>query len=244
MLSVRTTAVGKEIHIRDAALRRRMLAVAKHRFARFGYDGVSLDDIARSADVSRAELLLSFDDKRGLLTAILEDGWESINPRLADIAVNSVTARAAVLAMLALMMKLMQSDEDLVRLLLFEGRRPDPESSEVSFSRGYRRFMQVCVDVVAHGQRDGSFRPSLHPQVTASILIGAIEGVMRDRLVAEQESSITPYTGIYLMSGFDALVSSLKARVRQGTQPPRGNGAEQNKLTPASSTKLVQTPPR
>jgi AcrR family transcriptional regulator len=204
-----TPAVDEAI-VRQLAIRRRILAVSKQRFSRFSYEGVSIVDIARSADVTLKELSVHFEDKRPILLAILEEGWDSINPRLMDIVQTSVSAREGMLSMLALMMNILQKDEDLARLLLCEGRRPDPESSENGFSKGYRRFMQLCTDLVALGQKDGSFRPTYHPQVVASMMIGAVEGLMRDRLAAEQENSITPYTGTYLLPVFDAMVSYLK----------------------------------
>jgi len=194
----------------QTALRRRILSVAKHRFARFGYEDTSLADISHSADVSQVELLHHFESKLSILTAILEEGWDSIHPKLAHIIDTSLSARLAMLSILAFMMNLIETDEDLVRILLFEGRRPDPDSSEVKISDGYRRFMVTCTALIVRGQNDGSFRVSYHPRVITSILMGAVEGIMRDRLLAEQESNITPYTGTYLMSAFDGLVSYLK----------------------------------
>jgi AcrR family transcriptional regulator len=199
-----------ETAVKRLAVRRRILAAAKHRFARFGYDGTSFADILRSADVSEADMSEHFEDKAGILLAILEEGWSSINPRLVDSGVNSASARDAMLSILTLMMSVLRNDEDLARLLLCEGRRPDPDSSEIRFSTGYRRFMQLCTELVVRGQQDGSFRTSYRPQVVASMLIGAVEGLMRERLVAEQEGDAIPYAGTYAMPVFEALVSNLK----------------------------------
>lgn len=199
-----------EITLRRFAVRRRVLALAKRRFARQGYDHVSLQEVASGADLHWDDFFQYFRTKESLLNAILEDGWKELLPRLKDIAANSITVHSALLGMLALMTGLLQKDEDLVRLLLLEGRRPDLAGGELVFSNGYRRFLQAIRDLVAQGQRDGSFRPSLHPHVAASILVGALEGMLRDRLVAGQARGTTPYNGGYLMSAFDALVSSLK----------------------------------
>ena len=35
--------------------------------------------------------------------------------------------------------------------------------------------------------------------------------VLRDRLISEQDDTVTSYSGSYLMSAYDALVSGLKA---------------------------------
>ena len=201
---------GGEITIRRFERRRRLMASAKRMFARLGYDHMSVQGIALAADLDWQENASHFHDKRGLLAAVLEDGWKGLLSRLTDIASNSITAHSAILGMLAYMAGALQKDEDLARLLLLEGRQPDPHGGGMAFSIGYRRFAQLFRDQVARGQRDGSFRPSSHPQVAASMLLGAFDGMLRDRIVAAQERSTTPYTGAELMSSFDALVSSLK----------------------------------
>jgi AcrR family transcriptional regulator len=192
------------------AIRRRILTVAKHKIARFGCEAVSLQDIAHSADLPWDEFQEHFADKPAVLHAILEQGWRELLPRLEDAARNSISARNGLLSVFAVMTNLMQRDEDLVRIMLWEGRRPDPESGLLEVTGGYRRFVQVCTELVVQGQHDGSVKANLHPRVMASLLIGALDGLLRDRLIAEQEDTITPFTGSYLISAYDALVSGLK----------------------------------
>lgn len=199
-----------EITIRRYAVRRRILVVAKQRFAHSGYERVSLEDVAYGADMEWDDFLHYYRDKQTMLTAILDDGWGDVLPRLKEIAASSITAHSAILSVFAFMTNVLHEDEDLLRLMLFEGRRPNTEAGEVASSDGYRRFVQLHRDLVTRGQRDGSFRPTYHPHVAASMLVGALEGMLRDRLVAAQERSNTPYNGTYLMQAFDALVTSLK----------------------------------
>ena len=199
----------REDSVRRLAIRRRVLAVAKHKFARLGYAGVTSADLVRAADVSWEEFEVHFDDKDQVLEAVLDQGWKALAPRLAEIAFGTPSARAGMLALLALVAKILQEDEDWIRLMLFEGRRPDPDSGEMWVSNGYRKFQHICTELVMRGQKEGVFRPEYHPRVAASLLVGAIEGIMRDRLMAEQQDAITPYSGTYLMSAFDGLVSYL-----------------------------------
>jgi len=198
-----------DLTIRSRALRHKIMDVAKHCFARSGYEQVSLQDVAVAANMERERVQRYFPDKGRLLRGILDDGWKDVLARLVPLESGSVTARSAMLAMLSLMSNILQKDEDLFRLFLLEGRLQDPAAGELGFTDGYRRFMQHCRELVLRGQRDGSFRPNLHPQVAASMLVGALEGMLRDRMVATQERSITPYTGIYVIPAFDALVAAL-----------------------------------
>ena len=191
----------------DESVHQAILGVAKHLFARYGYEGTTVGVIARSVGISQEQLRDHFPDKLSILMAVFEDGWNSINQRLQDIVVNSVNAREATLSMMAVMMRILDRDGDLARLLLFEGRRPHPETGEIMLSAGYRWFARLCAELVVRGQKDGSFRVTFHPRAIATMLTGALEGLMRDRLIAEQQPGATVLTGAQLMTAFDALVS-------------------------------------
>lgn len=203
-------SLGRGMSARQADIHRDILSIAKHQFARFGYERTSLTDIARAIDLSPAELQLHFDDKLGLLTAVFDEGWTSINARLQDIVIASVNARQATLSVLAVMMNILERDEDFARLLLFESRRPNPETGGIMTSRGHRWFMRLCAELVVRGQKDGSFNKAYNPRIIVSILTGAMENLMRDRLLADNEGGTTPFTGAQLISAFDALVSYIK----------------------------------
>lgn len=82
-------------------MRRTIMSAAKRRFARFSYDGTSLSAIARGSGVYTGEVLRHFDGKPSLLLAVLDEDGASINPRLTDLVVTSVSAREAMPSMLA-----------------------------------------------------------------------------------------------------------------------------------------------
>ena len=191
-------------------VRRTILSVAKRRFARFSYDGTSLSAIARGSGINTGELLRHFENKLAILLAVLDEGWASINPRITDIVVTSVNAREAMLSMLSVMMRVLEKEEDLARLLLFEARRPNPETGEIVLSRGHRRFVELVTEVALRGQRDGSFKVSYQPKTIASVMIGAVENLMRDRLVAHQDRDLAPYSGNSVYSAFEAMISNLR----------------------------------
>jgi AcrR family transcriptional regulator len=194
--------------------RRRLLAVGKHLFARYGYGDTSLADIAHQADASAIELL-GIDSKRELLAEIFDDGWAEINSRLTDIGIESMNARRAMLAILSVFTHTLERDEDFARLLLFDGCRPHPDNGEIVIPEGYRRFTEFCTALIVRGQEEGSFSTALHPRIMASVLLGTAEGLMRDRLIAEQDSGISPYSESQLITAFDTLTSYLKSPSRE-----------------------------
>jgi len=190
--------------------RRSIMRAAKRRFAA-GYDSVFLSDIASELGLSDAALAAHFRTKLDLLIAIFDEGWAAINPRLAEIAATSGSARDAMLSLLTVTLHILEKDPDLARLLMFEGHRLEPETGEIRVSAGYRRFMSLCIDLAIRGQADGSFKTGLDPRVIASALVHAMEGLLRDRMLAEQEDERAAFSTSQLIATFNVMVSQLKA---------------------------------
>lgn len=107
-------------------------------------------------------------------------------------------------------MWVLERDEDLARLLLFEARRPHPQTGKIVLSRGYRRFVELVTEVPLRGQRDGSFKVSYPPKMIASVMVGAVENLMRDGLVARQDKALASSTGANVFSAFEAMISNLR----------------------------------
>ncbi|HEY3645487.1 MAG TPA: helix-turn-helix domain-containing protein, partial [Gammaproteobacteria bacterium] len=181
--------------------RRNLMRVAKHQFAR-GYDSVFMSDIGREAGMQDAELATHFRTKLDLLLAIFDEGWATINPRLMEIAGSANNAREGMLSMLTVALHMLEKDKDLARLLMFEGHRIDPETGKIRVSAGYRRFMSLCAELAVRGQADGSFKTALHPRVIASALVHAMEGLLRDRMLAEAEGDTSTFSTGQLIATF------------------------------------------
>lgn len=183
---------------------------AKHQFAS-GYDSVFLSDVARESRVPDAELATHFRTKLDLLLAVFDEGWAIINPRLQEISASADTARDAMLSVLTVTLHILEKDRDLARLLMFEGHRLDPETGRLRVSAGYRRFLALCTELATRGQLDGSFGTSLDPRVIASSVVHAMEGLLRDRMLAEQDGDHTTFSTNQLISAFSVMVSQFRA---------------------------------
>jgi AcrR family transcriptional regulator len=186
------------------------MRIAKHQFA-LGYDSVFMSDIAREAGISDAELATHFRTKLDLMVAIFDEGWANINPRLFEIAAAANDAREGMLSMLTVALHMLDKDKDLARLLMFEGHRIDPDTGEIRVSAGYRRFMSLCAELAVRGQADGSFKTALHPRVIASALVHSMEGMLRDRMLAEADGDDSTFTTGQLIATFNIMVSQLRA---------------------------------
>jgi AcrR family transcriptional regulator len=165
--------------------RQRIEQAAKHLFATRGYDATSTAAIARLARTSESQLLKHFGSKQGVLEAILQNAWSAINPalRLATESVASVQGKFRILVEMVL--TFLGRDEELRTLLLFEGRRIRNPGESVVLVPGFLEFVSIVDDILGQLAEHGDLAPDVSPQALRSAIMGCIEGMLRDRMLAQ-----------------------------------------------------------
>jgi AcrR family transcriptional regulator len=189
--------------------RERLLSTAKRLMAESGYERISTAAIAREAGTSESQLVRNFGSKAGLLETIFDESWAPLNPQIARLVAAATTAREAMITILSTMISAFERDPDLAKLLLFEGRRVRGDNAEILLTQGFRDFAKLVVSLIERGQKDGSFNTALKPQAITSALLGAAEGMMRDRLLAAVQNHPSPVPDSQTRAVFGALVSGL-----------------------------------
>jgi AcrR family transcriptional regulator len=127
-----------------------------------------------------------FGSKAGLLEAIFTEGWIQITED-SRAAVQSVAPPLEKLQIMAgCVLRSLERDPELKLLMLLEGRRIRKEGHMVALTDGFLAFVQLVDGVLAEMQASGLLRPELRPQAIRSALIGMLEGMLRDRFLAER----------------------------------------------------------
>ncbi|HVT05717.1 MAG TPA: TetR/AcrR family transcriptional regulator [Thermoanaerobaculia bacterium] len=189
--------------------RSRLLHAAKLLFARNGFEQTSTAAIAREAGTSESQLVRYFRGKAGLLEAIFDDGWAPLNGHIQQAVGAAPSAREALLGVLAIVSEAFASDHAMAFLFLFEGRRTRGDSHEVLLSKGFQNFSTLLQTLVRRGTLDGTFPSKLHPASAAAALIGAVEGMIREMVIAERSSKEKPFLDDQVRTIFTAIVDGL-----------------------------------
>lgn len=190
--------------------RMRLLNAGKTLFAKNGYEHTPTAAIAREAGSSESQLIRYFGGKAGLLEAIFNDSWTQLNAVVDQYIADTAHGREAILRLLSLMMQAFNRDHDIAFLFLFEGRRMRGASPEVLLSKGFTQFLGVVDAQIERGREDGSFRKDIEPRVLRSAMLGAAEGLVRDRVLSERSGEREhPFTDENLFAAFAAMVDGL-----------------------------------
>jgi AcrR family transcriptional regulator len=164
----------------------RILRVAKTLFANRGYEHTSTSAIARQAGTSESQLMKHFGSKAGLLEAIFIEGWTEITED-ARAAIEGIPAPMDRLqAISRCVLERLERDPELKLLLLLEGRRIRKEGQMVALTEGFMSFVQLLDGVLQQMSEAHMLRANLNPQAVRSALMGMLEGMLRDRFLAER----------------------------------------------------------
>jgi AcrR family transcriptional regulator len=199
--------------------RARLLAAGRKLFAEFGYENTQTAALARDAGTSESQLVRYFGGKAGLLDAIFEAAWERLNVRIHDLLTDAPDARRAVLAILTTVLSAFKKDAALAVLFLLEGRRIRAGSHDVRMSAGFIEFSGTVRRLILRGQKDGSFSPDLDSDAMAVALMGAVEGMVRERVLARRAGAARVVPDAQIQRIFTAMLDGFgpkKAMRRSG----------------------------
>lgn len=161
----------------------RVLQAAKKLFAQSGFDNTSTASIARQAQTSESQMIKHFGSKEGLLEAIFEAGWSEIAKSFAALDYLPIPS-AKLHALVGSVLSKLAEDDELKQLFLMEGRRIRREGRLVLVTRGYMELVTTIDGLLEEMRSLGQLRPNLNTQGIRSALIGMLEGLLRDQMLA------------------------------------------------------------
>jgi AcrR family transcriptional regulator len=184
----------------------RMLSAALSLMARQGYAQTSTAQVARAAGTSESQLIKHFGSKDGLLEALFEEVWTDLNSQIGQLVGTHPDPVRRLKAIIALMLARIAASDEVRRLMLFEGRRIRSQGAAVS--EGFVRFVEGIDALLKEAKRAGRLRLSLAPTAIRSLLIGACEGLLRDRQLAADANYPAGYSRKDVERAIEALIGT------------------------------------
>ena len=204
-----------------APSRERMLQAAKSLFAKEGYENASTSAIAREAGSSESQLVKHFGGKPGLLEAVLDRGWLEIAGQVNQALAFAPTPVAKLGILSHTMITFLDRDPALKQLLLLEGRRVRRLGAKVAISSGFVNFVQWINGILTEMQQCGVLRPEVRPQAVRSALVGMLEGMMRDRMLAKTMGFPAEFSADDVPLLLTLVINGLSAHPTEAPDSPR-----------------------
>jgi len=151
-----------------------ILDAAKGAFADKGFEGTSIADIARTAQISDGLVYRYFRNKRELLYEVLRKFYERILLDLETQVFKHDAFSARLEALIRRHLEVFVSDTDLCRLFISEVRTAsDYEGSSIQELN--RLYTSVLIRIVKDAVKTGEVRPDVNPKLLRDVIFGAIE---------------------------------------------------------------------
>ncbi len=173
----------------DRDTRGRILSAAARVFARNGYDGATLDQVAATAGLTKGAVYWHFASKSDLFLALLE---ENTRQQSSDLpAALQEFSRIAdpverLTAILTDQFATCLEDQDWPRLYLeFSASSRDPQVRE-RLHELHRSFHAIVSDVIRQAQVEGSLAPDLDPYAVAVMFSSLLRGLSLTWLVSAE----------------------------------------------------------
>ena len=155
--------------------RRLILDAAVRVFARSGYHGARVGDIAEEAGVAHGLLYHYFASKEEVLATVFRENWRALLETLHRVEADDEPADEKLRGVTKILLRSWRNDPDLVRVMVREVARSPHLQAQVD---EVREVFLVLQRIVEEGQAKGVFRPDLDARLASWIIYGGLEEIL------------------------------------------------------------------
>jgi AcrR family transcriptional regulator len=155
--------------------RRQILAAAVRVFARSGYHGSRVGDIAEEAGVAHGLLYHYFSSKEEVLQTVFRENWGELIERFRAVEAADEPAHEKLEGIAKILLRTWRNDPDLVTVMVREVARSQQLQGQVD---EVREAFAIVQRVIEEGQAAGAFRPDLDARLASWVVYGGLEEVL------------------------------------------------------------------
>lgn len=149
----------------------RILGVAAHLFARKGFAGVSVSDIAAEVGVSKANVFHHFASKEALYLAVIDAACNEFKTELECLKNHERDVALGLKQVACQHLMRLLSNPDPARLVLREVFKGESGIDSSQIAEILHRNFALLVEQIERGQASGQFRRDTDPAMVAVTLI-------------------------------------------------------------------------
>ncbi|HHD77278.1 MAG TPA: TetR/AcrR family transcriptional regulator [Campylobacteraceae bacterium] len=137
-------------------------------FARYGYEGVSVDAIVKATGINKATLYYHYSGQQALFEAVLHDRFTALIAKLEAAVAGDERPETALLRYIEVMLRRKRVEVELMSRELLGGGQNIPADALALM----HRLAGILVNIIQDGIRRGRFR-EVDPFMILNVLIGA-----------------------------------------------------------------------
>lgn len=148
-----------------------ILEVAETLFAENGFDGTSIRDISRQAEINIAMISYYFGSKERLLQSLIVFRTSDIKKQLENLLQEEIDPFEKVYKLIEIYINQINNNKGIYRILHFELSSKKREENLLAFNEFRKGNLKYLESIIEEGQRKGVFRKDvIIPLITPTIL--------------------------------------------------------------------------
>lgn len=156
--------------------RERILAAAVKVFAKNGFHGTRVSDVAKAAGVADGTIYLYFRSKEELLVSLFEDRVNKLLSYMKEELPKLPDAPSRLRRIIELQLGLLEGERDLAEVVTVILRQSTKLIREYAAPK-FGSYLDTIARVVSEGQAAGDFRSDVSPHLVARATFGALDGI-------------------------------------------------------------------
>lgn len=194
--------------------RNAILKAARKLFFERGFKTVTVDSIAKKAELSKGSIYLYFNSKEEIYTQILLSDIDKFHEHFSELLADSPSASDALLRFAGIYVDLFLSDRELFRILMtFMLHTSDmnlPEELNNHIIKATNRNISIVEEIFRYGIERGEFPAAVNLRLNRNAIWGLLNGIISLHLFTGGESKRAEVIQSTLRVGLDIYIRGLK----------------------------------
>lgn len=151
-----------------------ILNVAERLFAEEGFDGTSVRDIAKKANINVAMISYYFGSKEKLLEAVVIHRIGTMKLRLENLLQEDSTPIEKIEKLVVYYINQINANRSIYQILHFELSTKKREINTDAFTEVKKNNLKIMESIVKEGQLQGIFHPNINIALLSPTIIGSL----------------------------------------------------------------------
>jgi AcrR family transcriptional regulator len=197
-----------------------ILKAARKMFFEKGFRPVTVESIARKAELSKGSIYLYYNSKEEIYSQILLSDIDKFHDRVVDVIESPAAASETLIRLSEIYVDFFMNERELFRILMnFMLHNSDMNLSEdlnTRLIKATNRTISIVERVFQYGIEKGEFPPDINLRLNRNVIWGLLNGIISLHLFSGMESKRTEAIRSTIKAGLDIYIRGLKI-----SEPPQ-----------------------
>ncbi|WP_374541266.1 TetR/AcrR family transcriptional regulator [Flavobacterium sp.] len=158
-----------------------ILNVSLKLFAEKGFDGTSIRDIAKAADINVAMVSYYFGSKENLLEAIIIYRVSDFRMILENLQTELISPIEKIKKYVSFYVNMLFQNKDFYQLVHFEMVNQKRACDFSAFSEIKKKNLKLLQNIIEEGQKDGEFKSNCNSLLIPALVIGTFSQIYNNK---------------------------------------------------------------